>query len=60
MTLSTPKIPQTANWPLFRVKFIGGTSFTGKAPNSIKAEQMARRQHAGIVSKVRIVKGKSR
>lgn len=58
MTLSTQKTPKSSNWPLFRVDFFGGFSVTGKAPNSIKAEQMACRKHPGIVQKVRILKGK--
>lgn len=46
--------------PLFRVDFFGGLSVVTSAPNSLKAEQRARRKHPGIVRQVRILKGKAR
>ncbi|GLR55159.1 hypothetical protein KYK30_31905 [Shinella yambaruensis] len=49
--------PARKTEPLFRVEFIGGLSVVTKAPNSLKAEQKARRRHPGIVSKVRILTG---
>ena len=52
--------PAKKNDPLFRVEFIGGLVVIAKAPNSLKAEQQARRDHPGIVARVRILKGTRR
>jgi len=43
---------------LFRVRFYDGATVTTTAANSLQAEQQARRQRAGFVETVRIIKGK--
>ena len=55
----TSKTNQTAprKTSLFRVQFYDGSAVTTIAANALQAEQKARRQHAGFVETVRILKG---
>lgn len=41
---------------LFKVIFVGGTSVTLSAPNSLKAECKAQRQHPGVVKQVKFLR----
>ena len=45
---------------LFQVVFIGGTSVTVGAENSLKAEQKAIRSNPGMIKQVKILRGASR
>ncbi|MBB4146051.1 hypothetical protein [Rhizobium rhizoryzae] len=45
---------------LFQVVFIGGTSVTVGAENSLKAQQKAIRSNPGMIKQVKILRGAAR